>query len=184
MRVNDTERQKVSEMQGENGWRRRKVRGISQGWAFALGKVWDDTCRQKRGRGQALLRDKPHLAHVCKLYSPQWLQPLSQTPFSLHPAPLQNNSLTQSDKAILQNSFGVFVRSKFRLIIISFHMANLEKITSFWKAKTKSSSLKTHAIVCHKLLVPVSLAEAPRGNGSLHETSAEGAEMRIIFRTQ
>lgn len=38
--------------------------------------------------------------------------------------------------------------------------------------------------MCHKPLVPVSLAALPWGNGSLHESSAEWVEMRIIFCTQ
>lgn len=70
-RVNDTRWHiKMERETGESGI---KVKGISQVWAFAPGKVWDDTCRQKGGRGQALLGDKPHLACVPKLYSPQWL---------------------------------------------------------------------------------------------------------------
>ena len=34
--------------------------------------------------------------------------------------------------------------------------------------------------MCHKVLAPVSLAASAWGNGSLHESSAEWAEMRII----
>lgn len=40
------------------------------------------------------------------------------------------------------------------------------------------------AAVLHELFVPVSLAASPLGNGSLHESSAEGAEIRIVFGAQ
>lgn len=119
-----TKTRKASERKRENAERRRKVKGISQGWAFALGTVWFDTCRQERGRGQALLRDKPHLARVHKLYSPLWLWVKHISLCTMHFC--KTSALPEGTKQIHRACLTAFVRSKFHQIVITFCTANLE----------------------------------------------------------
>lgn len=78
-----------------------------------------------------------------------------------------------------------FVWSNLHLITIQSCMTNLLRHHLILKNRdwTFFFSSKTAARVCHKLLVPVSLASSPWRNGSLHESSSGVEEDHLSHTT-